>query len=404
MRLREMNGKLSKITDESSNSDSVLSIMEDALTEKEKIVEGLRKELDESKKIIDELADGKIQLEDKLHEYQLQLDTNYNEGNDLRQEIGTNIRLISKKDSKIAQLEGNIQQLQNEKIKINKEYQEYQDLNDREKITQEFNEKICVLEEQVREKEAQITQGQREIDRILDIMKETEDEKHKKDAAIRNLEKMNKDKIDELRRLNKQMLEDIKIKTQDEELNRFVGKLKGKDMRIEELEEALKESVRITSERESSLSSEKNTRRKYEHKVEELSSEMKRTKISLEESGKKLEEHKRLLSEKTDSIKKLRIESKKLSEELFAQKQEALVLAISEKDSNIALLERFRGNLNEIVKLKKEKEKLIHQLKLQSMQFNEEKSSLPPPSSQQQAAQQAPPPQQRNKEDEGIWA
>ena len=34
-----------------------------------------------------------------------------------------------------------------------------------------------------------MTQGQREIDRILEIMKETEEEKHKKDAAIKNLEK-----------------------------------------------------------------------------------------------------------------------------------------------------------------------------------------------------------------------
>lgn len=397
LHLREMNGKLSKITNETSNSDSVLSIMEDALTEKEKILDGLRKELDESKKIIEELEDTKLQLEDKLHDYQMQLDNHYNEGNDLRQEVSTNIRLLSKKDAKIAQLEGNLQQVTNERIKLSKEFQEYQDLNDKEKLTQEFNDKIEKLEEQLREKEAQFTQGQREIDRILDILRETEDEKHQKDAAIRNLEKVNKEKIDELRNLNKQMLEDIKIKTQDEELNRFVGKMKSKDLRIEELEEALKESVRITSEREMSLSNEKNTRRKYEHKVDELSSEMKRTKMSLEETGKKLDEHKKVLSEKQDDIKKLKTESKKLSEELFAKKQEGLVLAISEKDSQIALLERFRGNVNEIVKLKKEKEKLIHQLKLQSMQFNEENNS---PSTQQQQQQRV----KQQKEDEGIWA
>ena len=50
---------------------------------------------------------------------------------------------------------------------------------------------------------------------------------------------------------------------------------------------------------------------------------------------------------------------------LLFSRQESLVLQISEKDSIIALLERFRGNQSEIMKLKKEKEKLIHQLKIQ---------------------------------------
>merc|ERR1712002_813656 len=97
------------------------------------------------------------------------------------------LRLLSKKDLKIAQLEGNIQQISNENIKLTKEFQEYQDLNDKEKFSLEFKEKTMKLEEQLREKEAQVTQGQREIDRILEIMKETEEEKHKKDAAIQNL-------------------------------------------------------------------------------------------------------------------------------------------------------------------------------------------------------------------------
>ncbi len=43
MHLREMNEKLSKITDESSSNDSVLSIMEDALTEKVGVREKLKK-------------------------------------------------------------------------------------------------------------------------------------------------------------------------------------------------------------------------------------------------------------------------------------------------------------------------------------------------------------------------
>merc|ERR1712202_4536 len=40
--LRVVNEKLSNITDNTTNTDSVLNIMEDALTEKEKIVEGLK--------------------------------------------------------------------------------------------------------------------------------------------------------------------------------------------------------------------------------------------------------------------------------------------------------------------------------------------------------------------------
>ena len=47
----------------------------------------------------------------------------------------------------------------------------------------------------------------------------------------------------------------------------FQTKMKNKDTRIEELEEALKESVKITTERENSLSKEKTQRRKCEQKV-----------------------------------------------------------------------------------------------------------------------------------------
>jgi len=188
------------------------------------------------------------------------------------------------------------------------------------------------------------------------------------------------------------MLEDIKTKTRDEELNRFVGKLKDKDVRIEELEEALRESVRMTTDREDSLSSERNTRRKFEQKTEELTIDLKRTKSCLEDLKKKAESNKLELAERGENLKKIKIENKKISEELVAQKQEVLVLAISEKDSNIALLERFRGTTNEIVKLKKEKEKLIHQLKLQTMQYNSKERE----SNSMNCS--------KNKEDEGIWA
>jgi len=395
--LRVVNEKLSNITDNTTNTDSVLNIMEDALTEKEKIVEGLKSEIEENKKIIDEFKQINANIEEKLQNYDSQFENSYNENNELHQEISQNLRLLSKKDLKIAQLEGNIQQIANENLKLTKEFQEYQDLNDKTKLSLEFKEKTMQLEEQLREKEAQVTQGQREIDRILEIMKETEEEKHKKDAAIQNLEKVNKQKIEELRSLNKQMLENMKTKTQDEIVTKFVIKMKNKDTRIEELEEALKESVKITTEREVSLSKEKTQRRKCEQKVEELSSEINRIKISLEEANKKVEENKLLLKEKQDKIKKLNIEIKKVNDELLSKKQESLVLQISEKDSTIALLERLRGNKSEIIKLKKEKEKLIHQLKIQSMQFNEGNNY----ENNNEANKQE---KNRKKADEGIWA
>jgi len=395
--MKAMNEKLSSITDNTTNNDSVLSIMEDALTEKEKIVEGLKSELEENKKIINDYKEIKANIEEKLQSYDLQFENSYNENAELHQEISENLRLLSKKDLKIAQLEGNIQQISNENIKLTKEFQEYQDLNDKEKFSLEFKEKTTQLEEQLREKEAQVTQGQREIDRILEIMKETEEEKHKKDAAIKNLEKVNNQKIEELRALNKQMLENMKTKTQDEIVTKFVAKMKNKDTRIEELEEALKESVKITTERENSLSKEKTQRRKCEQKVEELSSEIKRIKISLEEANKKVEENKLLLKDKQEKVKKLNVEIKKVTEDLLSKKQESLVLQISEKDSIIALLERFRGNQSEIMKLKKEKEKLIHQLKIQSMQFNDDSNYENHNATNKQE-------KSRKKADEGIWA
>jgi len=392
IRLHEMNEKLSKITNETSTSDSVLVVMEEALTEKDRLMKDLEKKILDYKKIFKDEEEKKLQLEDKLNNYEIQFESLESEVNDLRQQLASSSRSVAKKDAKIVQLEANLQQATNANMKLNKEFNEYQDLNDKEKISEEFLDQIRSLEVKLNEKESQVTQSQREIDRILDILKETEDEKHRKDTAIKNLEKINKEKMMELKSLNKQMLEDIKTKTRDEELNRFVGKLKDKDVRIEELEEALRESVRMTTDREDSLSSERNTRRKFEQKTEELTIDLKRTKSCLEDLKKKAESNKLELAERGENLKKIKIENKKISEELVAQKQEVLVLAISEKDSNIALLERFRGTTNEIVKLKKEKEKLIHQLKLQTMQYNSKERE----SNSMNCS--------KNKEDEGIWA
>ena len=65
----------------------------------------------------------------------------------------------------------------------------------------------------------------------------------------------------------------------------------------------------------------------------------------------------------------LRVAISSLFNFYLLHRQEALLAAISEKDANIALLElsqsRKKSNLDEVAKLKREKERLMYQLKQQ---------------------------------------
>ncbi|NWZ85460.1 RB6I2 protein, partial [Poecile atricapillus] len=245
----------------------------------------------------------------------------------------------------------------------------------------ELSEHTQQLERDVARYREESGKAQAEVDRLLDILKEMENEKNDKDKKIAELERQVKDQNKKVANLkhkeqvekkkSAQMLEEARRR--EDNLNdssqQLQDNLRKKDDRIEELEEALRESVQITAEREMVLAQEESARINAEKQVEELMMAMEKVKQELESMKAKLSSTQQSLAEKETHLTNLRAERRKHLEEVLEMKQEALLAAISEKDANIALLELSsskKKTQDEVAALKREKDRLVQQLKQQT--------------------------------------
>ncbi|CAI4227533.1 unnamed protein product [Auanema sp. JU1783] len=122
--------------------------------------------------------------------------------------------------------------------------------------------------------------------------------------------------------------------------------------RVEELEEALRESVSITAEREVHLSQQKHLL----HQVNTQLSEARREISELKKTTGNANEREQLL-------RSMEGERRQHLEQLLAMKQEAILAAIGEKDAHLALLEKARAPRDEIETIRRQKEALMRKLK-----------------------------------------
>ncbi|OZC09890.1 hypothetical protein X798_02996 [Onchocerca flexuosa] len=125
--------------------------------------------------------------------------------------------------------------------------------------------------------------------------------------------------------------------------------------RVEELEEALRESVSITAERELHVAQQKQLSQQLATQLTECRRELN----ELRRHVKKLTSN-----EREELLRSLEVEKRRHIEQLLQLKHEALVAAIAEKDAHIALLEQSRERpREEIETLRHHKEKLMEKLK-----------------------------------------
>lgn len=97
---------------------------------------------------------------------------------------------------------------------------------------------------------------------------------------------------------------------------------------------------------------------------------LEKTREELDATKMRLSTTQQSLHERDGHLNNLRQERRKQLEEILEMKQQALLAAISEKDANIALLEISASNRKkaqeEVMALKREKDRLMHQLKQQT--------------------------------------
>ncbi|XP_015278371.1 PREDICTED: ELKS/Rab6-interacting/CAST family member 1 isoform X2 [Gekko japonicus] len=382
---------------DTTNTDTALTTLEEALAEKERTIERLKEqrdrderekqeEIDNNKKDIKDLKEKVSTLQGDLSEKEAAL-------LDLKEHASSLASSGLKKDSRLKSLEIALEQKKEECLKLESQLKKHPEVllshpskpaheaTLEARASPEMSDRFQQLEREVARYREESTKAQAEVDRLLEILKEMENEKNDKDKKIAELERQIKDQNKKVANLkhkeqvekkkSAQMLEEARRR--EDNLNdssqQLQDNLRKKDDRIEELEEALRESVQITAEREMVLAQEESARTHAEKQVEELMMAMEKVKQELESMKAKLSCTQQSLAEKETHLTNLRAERRKHLEEVLEMKQEALLAAISEKDANIALLELSsskKKTQDEVAALKREKDRLVQQLKQQT--------------------------------------
>ncbi|XP_054408012.1 ERC protein 2 isoform X5 [Pongo abelii] len=349
--LTNLKDRVKSLQTDSSNTDTALATLEEALSEKERIIERLKeqRERDDRERLeeIESFRKENKDLKEKVNALQAELTEKESSLIDLKEHASSLASAGLKRDSKLKSLEIAIEQKKEECSKLeaqlkkksirNNGKQGAHNIEDDSRMNPEFADRIKQLDKEASYYRDECGKAQAEVDRLLEILKEVENEKNDKDKKIAELERHMKDQ------------------------NKKVANLKHNQQLEKKKNAQLLEEVR---RREDSMSD------NSQHlQIEELMNALEKTRQELDATKARLASTQQSLAEKEAHLANLRIERRKQLEEILEMKQEALLAAISEKDANIALLElsasKKKKTQEEVMALKREKDRLVHQLKQQ---------------------------------------
>ncbi|XP_043443607.1 ERC protein 2 isoform X6 [Prionailurus bengalensis] len=356
--LTNLKDRVKSLQTDSSNTDTALATLEEALSEKERIIERLKeqRERDDRERLeeIESFRKENKDLKEKVNALQAELTEKESSLIDLKEHASSLASAGLKRDSKLKSLEIAIEQKKEECSKLeaqlkkqaeqlfNQMYNPAHNIEDDSRMNPEFADRIKQLDKEASYYRDECGKAQAEVDRLLEILKEVENEKNDKDKKIAELESLT------LRHMKDQ--------------NKKVANLKHNQQLEKKKNAQLLEEVR---RREDSMAD------NSQHlQIEELMNALEKTRQELDATKARLASTQQSLAEKEAHLANLRIERRKQLEEILEMKQEALLAAISEKDANIALLElsasKKKKTQEEVMALKREKDRLVHQLKQQT--------------------------------------
>uniref|UniRef100_A0A8C6PCR5 ELKS/RAB6-interacting/CAST family member 2 n=1 Tax=Nothobranchius furzeri TaxID=105023 RepID=A0A8C6PCR5_NOTFU len=341
--LGNLKDRIKSLQTDSSNTDTALATLEEALSEKERIIERLKDQRErEDRERLEEVESYKKEnkdLKEKVNSLQIELTDKESSLIDLKEHASSLASSSLKKDSKLKSLEIAIEQKKEECSKLETQLQKKAHEVEQQtgsRANPEYVDRVKLLEKEVSYYKDEATKAQTEVERLLDILREVETEKNDKDKKIAELERM-------LGKLFK--IPNIKLGQGDK-------KGLGQDPR-----------------KDSSLDGGHHLKVKivWLFWLEELMNTLERTRQELDSTKQRLSSTQQSLQERDTHLTNMRQERRKQLEEILEMKQQALLAAISEKDANIALLELSASNKkktqDEVMALKRERDKLMHQLK-----------------------------------------
>ncbi|XP_065670671.1 ELKS/Rab6-interacting/CAST family member 1 isoform X4 [Hydra vulgaris] len=379
--LKEHQIKLSSKNDELSSKDAIILTCNEEIKELKnaslnfkKTVDALQADLSEKNSLIVRFKKEKetqlsktvsfVVYEDMKRECESLSSANLQQKMTL-EDLQNNLKSALETNSK---LESEIENYKIELVKINMEYTEtkeqYKEFeqinNDLKKDLQDSRTKVENFEKQERrsviisdKKKAEDNQivkqlqdeNTQKLNRIIELEKQVT-EKTKQLALIKKTQNFEKEKQHLL--VNEKLKTDIEAKNQVEQLKNEVAKNKE---RITVLEDALRESVNVVIECEN-ISASKSEFSEFEKAITNIKNAF----LIF------------LMSEKDALIRSMIATRKRHSDELQNIRVNNLLSSISEKDTQIAHFELSNSKIkrNEIIQLKKDKEKLMEELKEQN--------------------------------------
>ncbi|XP_036092207.1 ELKS/Rab6-interacting/CAST family member 1 isoform X8 [Rousettus aegyptiacus] len=330
---------------DTTNTDTALTTLEEALAEKERTIERLKEQRDRDEREKQEEIDNyKKDLKDLKEKVSLlQGDLSEKEASllDLKEHASSLASSGLKKDSRLKTLEIALEQKKEECLKMESQLKKAHEATLEARASPEMSDRIQQLEREIARYKDESSKAQAEVDRLLEILKEVENEKNDKDKKIAELESLTSRQV--------------------KDQNKKVANLKHKEQVEKKKSAQMLEEAR---RREDNLNDSS-----AQLQVEELLMAMEKVKQELESMKAKLSSTQQSLAEKETHLTNLRAERRKHLEEVLEMKQEALLAAISEKDANIALLELSsskKKTQEEVAALKREKDRLVQQLKQQT--------------------------------------
>ncbi|XP_068057909.1 ERC protein 2 isoform X13 [Anomalospiza imberbis] len=366
--LTNLKDRVKSLQTDSSNTDTALATLEEALSEKERIIERLKEQRDrDDRERLEEIESYKKEnkdLKEKVNALQAELTEKESSLIDLKEHASSLASAGLKRDSKLKSLEIAIEQKKEECSKLeaqlkkqaeqlfnqmynpmpirNNGKQGAHEAEEEARMNPEFADRMKQLDKEASYYREECGKAQAEVDRLLEILKEVENEKNDKDK-----------KIAELESLTSRHMKDQNKKVANLKHNQQLEKKKNAQL----LEEVRRREDNMTDN--------------SQHlQVEELMNALEKTRQELDSTKARLASTQQSLAEKEAHLANLRIERRKQLEEILEMKQEALLAAISEKDANIALLElsasKKKKTQDEVMALKREKDRLVHQLKQQT--------------------------------------
>ncbi|XP_067383557.1 ERC protein 2 isoform X3 [Channa argus] len=340
--------RLQGLQTDSSNTDTALATLEEALSEKERVIENLREQKEREGRVwmeeMEQMRKDNQELKDKLADLQ---------------------------PPKLSQSQPtNPSPTQNQKPDG-----ETQNTEETVRKCPDITDRLRLLEQEVARYREESGKSQAEVERLMTALRDAETDKSCKEKKTAELERQIKSPNIQKQTVPGEMRKDALTDGHPHSLSQFLlpasqGAMQETAERIRELEMALKESMNTSAHREALWAQEEADRVEAQKQLEELMGALEKTRHELDATKLRLSSTQQCLHERDGHLSSLRQERRKQLEEMLEMKQQALLAAISEKDANIALLElsssKRKKAQEEVMALKREKDRLMHQLKQQT--------------------------------------